>query len=284
MTTAALTPAGTALLTAIGQRRFSFFDDGIVEDSGIWEECLTTEVAGIANTPKGVALVARKLERDGYLYISQNDGEDSPWVSLTALGAQAANELATAAAEQAAAATQRSYEAGTATKADAEAAWETAFAASDNEAKEATMSTVQLQSLTPGQDFVYKGETLRLVKVNATSFRAEVASGEVKSFKARSTVKVETADAPALESVVEEPAEDLIGSATTTTTVKWQGKVRETKTTVRIEDHGKGADPRWSMTCEDHSKTATRKTSTEVWSESAHPLTWCTGCQKAAKA
>jgi hypothetical protein len=237
MTAAALTPAGTALLAQIGRRGFSFFDDGIVEHSGIWEECLTSEAGGdVAANAKGVDLLARKLERDCYLESHENDDEDSPWVTLTALGAETANRLA------------------------------------NTETKENTMTTIA--DIRPGTEFVYNGETLTMVKVNATSFRASVADGSVKSFKAKSSRKVELPES-------EDLIGDVPGTVETTTTVKWEGKVRESKTVVRILDAGKGADPRWSMQCVDHGRTADRKTSTEAWTDAAHPKSWCPTCKTA---
>ena len=95
-----LTDRQAALMAAIGNQRFSFFDGGIVADEGIWHAQLTDEAAGpdsdIATTPHGVANVIAALGRKGLLNSSgeQGDGDDGVWVSLTASGAALARLLA----------------------------------------------------------------------------------------------------------------------------------------------------------------------------------------------
>jgi len=100
-TTRKLTAKQTALMTAIGEKYFSFFDDGIVEGGGIWSDALTGEIAGstkydVSDTPKGAARVMVSLEKRGLLAISgdESEGDDGVWVELTAEGAKVANELA----------------------------------------------------------------------------------------------------------------------------------------------------------------------------------------------
>lgn len=94
-----MTKAGITLMTIIGRGQTSFFDGGITEGEGIWHECLTGETAGTENMPKsakGVANVIQKLAQDGYLHLTDNNqpgDTDGVWVSLTALGADTANEL-----------------------------------------------------------------------------------------------------------------------------------------------------------------------------------------------
>lgn len=92
-----LTAMGRELLRAIGLNRFSFFDYGIVADSGIWTENLTDEAAGMEKLPKtatGVANVIDKLCADGYLDKTEANEEDGSWVALTELGALVAQQLA----------------------------------------------------------------------------------------------------------------------------------------------------------------------------------------------
>lgn len=100
-----LSPRQSALMAAIGNREFSFFDEGIVADSGIWHSCMTGEIAGegsaVATTAKGVANVIAALGRKGLLEIGDLD-EGDVWVSLTASGASLANSLATPKGEKAA--------------------------------------------------------------------------------------------------------------------------------------------------------------------------------------
>lgn len=97
MAQAKLTRKQTALLTAIGDSYFSFFDDGIVAGSGIWHDCMSDEIAGndhydVSASPKGVVTIAAALVRKGYLRIENQ--EEGDWVALTELGAEKARELA----------------------------------------------------------------------------------------------------------------------------------------------------------------------------------------------
>ncbi|XNL98387.1 hypothetical protein SEA_BUMBLE_76 [Arthrobacter phage Bumble] len=87
-----LTAKETALMAAIADRQFSFFDDGISEGSGIWADCLTGEIVGsaaypVSETRRGVASVLNSLCRKGLL-ISEDDEEstDGAWTYLTAAG------------------------------------------------------------------------------------------------------------------------------------------------------------------------------------------------------
>ena len=87
-----LTAKETALMSAIADRKFSFFDDGISEGSGIWADCLTGEIVGstdypVSETRRGVASVLNSLCRKGLL-ISEDDEEstDGAWTYLTAAG------------------------------------------------------------------------------------------------------------------------------------------------------------------------------------------------------
>lgn len=97
MTAPKLTKMGATLMTIIGKQQTSYFDGGVVEDSGIWHEALTGETAGaegMPKTPTGVANVITKLVDDGYLHSDPAEGEDGAWVYLTKLGADTANSLA----------------------------------------------------------------------------------------------------------------------------------------------------------------------------------------------
>lgn len=91
-----LTKFGSMLLAVIGSGQTSFFDDGIVKDSGIWHECLTGETAGSEGLPKtaaGVANVIDRLVEQGMLGKGEQ-GEDGVWVWLTEAGAREARNLA----------------------------------------------------------------------------------------------------------------------------------------------------------------------------------------------
>lgn len=74
--------------------------------------------------------------------------------------------------------------------------------------------------------------------------------------------------------------------------IRWEGKVRETKTTVQIVDltapdsefdaerdlvTGKVIN-RWATICVDHSIIVTHPTSQLAWDHAAHPLGWCEVC------
>lgn len=74
------------ILVGIGNNKYSFFDEGIVEGSGIWYEALRDETPGMSAN-----LAARgitQLVKDGFA-IKSRDDEDY-WVELTELGAKAA--------------------------------------------------------------------------------------------------------------------------------------------------------------------------------------------------
>src|ERR1043166_7727360 len=102
MSAVKLTAKETALLTAIGAKYFSFFDDGIVAGGGIWVNALTEEIAGnstypVSDTVRGAATVATSLARKGYAVISGDvrvGDDDGRWFELTELGAETANALA----------------------------------------------------------------------------------------------------------------------------------------------------------------------------------------------
>jgi hypothetical protein len=84
-----LTKLGRTLMEGIGRGRFSFFDDGVVEGSGIWGEIL----GGEFGETKNIGGVIGRLVKAGLL-LSQETGEQGgSWVTLTALGAAVANQL-----------------------------------------------------------------------------------------------------------------------------------------------------------------------------------------------
>lgn len=91
MSTIKLTAKQTALMTAIADGHFSFFDQGLVAESGIWMACLTEEIAGtdynVSATAKGAATVASSLVRKGLLVVSAEDEDGNVWVELTEEGA-----------------------------------------------------------------------------------------------------------------------------------------------------------------------------------------------------
>lgn len=91
-----MTKSGRVLMDMIGRRQFTWFDEGIAANSGIWHSCLTDEATGAPGLPEkalGVAQVIRALGKAGLLYVDEQ-GEDGVWVALTAEGAQVANALA----------------------------------------------------------------------------------------------------------------------------------------------------------------------------------------------
>jgi len=86
---AKLTAKETALLTAVAEGHFSFFDEGLVDGSGIWTTCMTEEIAGstkyaVSASERGVATVINSLGRKGYLLTTTN--EDGTWTEITATG------------------------------------------------------------------------------------------------------------------------------------------------------------------------------------------------------
>ena len=92
-----LTKFGAMLLGLIGSGSTSFFDDGIVENSGIWHECLTGETAGTEGMPttgKGVANVIDRLCDLGLLDKGSPDEDGQVWVWLTKRGAVEARRQA----------------------------------------------------------------------------------------------------------------------------------------------------------------------------------------------
>lgn len=86
---AGLTKAGRATMLAVGRGQLSYFDEGIIEGSGIWGECLTGEMghksSGVVNRLAKVGLWDVTIDRES---------QDGAWWSLTALGAAVANHLA----------------------------------------------------------------------------------------------------------------------------------------------------------------------------------------------
>jgi hypothetical protein len=144
----------------------------------------------------------------------------------------------------------------------------------------AMTATANLADVLPGQDFKYQEQTLRMVKVSKTQFRAETAAGDVKTFKAPSSRTVELVTGAEHRVLLNDPNAPVAEGAVFTQdpTVKWRGKVRETKTVVSILDAGKDAKARWITVCEDHKKRATHPNSTEAWAQAAHPTAWCSKC------
>lgn len=94
-TIAKLTKRGRELMTAVGKGEFSFFDDGIVANSGIWGGIMAEEFFASPRSASGVMNGTAKL---GLWDVSEQDGTDGPdagaWWALTELGAAVANELA----------------------------------------------------------------------------------------------------------------------------------------------------------------------------------------------
>lgn len=88
---AKLTAKETALMTAIADGFFSFFDQGLVHGSGIWTNTMTEEVAGstrydVSGTRRGVATVIASLGRKGLLITEDQGDEDGAWTDLSPAG------------------------------------------------------------------------------------------------------------------------------------------------------------------------------------------------------
>lgn len=83
---AKLTAKQTALLTAIAENKVDFFEDGLVEGSNGWSDVLTSQLIGIvADTAKGVAQVAKSLDKKGLLVSDGNTEDGESWF-ITAAG------------------------------------------------------------------------------------------------------------------------------------------------------------------------------------------------------
>lgn len=121
---AQLTVKGREAMTAIGQHKVSYFDDGIVEGSGSWGSCLTED---LGHKSSGVL---NRLEALG-LFTTTDTGEPEDagfWWELTDLGADVANTLAGNTADEDN--TEDNTEEGTTTVTDTNETPETPFAVS----------------------------------------------------------------------------------------------------------------------------------------------------------
>lgn len=94
----ALDPTGRAIMALVGQRYFDFFDDGIVDGSGIWFSHLGWQAAERLGRAT-VTAALRKLVTAGLWDLGESDegGGNGPdrWFALTALGAAVANAVST---------------------------------------------------------------------------------------------------------------------------------------------------------------------------------------------
>lgn len=84
---AKLTKKGQPVMLQIGSGGCSFFDNGIVPNSGIWGEQLAQECGVLSGVLTG-------LRKQGLLEIFNNSDDEGTWVDLTPLGADVANFLA----------------------------------------------------------------------------------------------------------------------------------------------------------------------------------------------
>ena len=85
---ATLTAKGLATMTAIGNGELSYFDDGIVANSGIWGECLTGELGH-----KSSGVIVQLVKQGMFTTSESSEDNDGTWYSLTELGAEVANSL-----------------------------------------------------------------------------------------------------------------------------------------------------------------------------------------------
>lgn len=84
-----LTAKGRETMMAIGNGELSFFDGGVVEMSGIWGECLVSEMGHKSSG------VVNRLKDMGLFTAHDYDHDDAGmWWQLTSLGADVANYLA----------------------------------------------------------------------------------------------------------------------------------------------------------------------------------------------
>ena len=85
-----LTAKGQELMAVIGNWSGSFFDDGIVEGSGAWGEVIAQEGC-VTATVKGMAGVLTGTKKAGIWNVTPAEqGDDSDFWYLTALGAEVA--------------------------------------------------------------------------------------------------------------------------------------------------------------------------------------------------
>lgn len=94
---AGLTASGKEFMTAVGMKRFDFFDEGIVAGSGNWGENMSWQYASIAGkSARSVSGVMARLSTIGLwdVYLDGERGSDGNWWSLTELGAAVAVRLA----------------------------------------------------------------------------------------------------------------------------------------------------------------------------------------------
>ncbi|WP_028652758.1 hypothetical protein [Nocardioides halotolerans] len=91
---AKLTTKGREFMRAVGAGEFSFFDEGIVENSGSWGSCLSEEHFASVRSASGVMGATAKL---GLWTVSEDQSGDidaGAWWALTAEGAAVALYLA----------------------------------------------------------------------------------------------------------------------------------------------------------------------------------------------
>lgn len=84
-----LTAKGTETMKAVGLGQLSFFDDGVVEGSGIWGEILTAEMSH-----KSSGVLNRLKDLDLWETSEDFEANAGDWWALTALGAEVALLLA----------------------------------------------------------------------------------------------------------------------------------------------------------------------------------------------
>ncbi|MFT4288149.1 hypothetical protein [Nocardioides sp.] len=87
-----LTTKGREAMTAIGRRKVSFFDGGIVEGEGSWGEVLTGD---LGHKSSGVLVRLKALGLFDHIPAEEQDMQNGGgWWTLTAAGAAVANALA----------------------------------------------------------------------------------------------------------------------------------------------------------------------------------------------
>lgn len=112
-----LSANGLALMTAIGEQRFTFFDGGIEEGEGSWANCISEEAVGmeITKSVRSTAGILVRLVKIGMFTTAENEDNvngEGQWYSLTELGAAVANELAGNEAHATVEAIEQAIEAG----------------------------------------------------------------------------------------------------------------------------------------------------------------------------
>lgn len=272
----ALTKMGEALMRAIGESSFSFFDAGVTADSGIWIDVLTDEAAGAEGMPKtatGVANVVEKLVADGYLSKIEANEEDPAWVSLTAAGATCAQRLAASAEHE-----QQEQSLAPEPKSD---------------------DVVPLAKSTRGRNGTTKGGKTVAKKTgnpksDATTAQtmtpAKAAAAVTKKTTPAKTTAAKAAAAIKGETTTEKKPRPSLSTKGQFVLVARKSRVTGTLVhLVNVEGEGSDMKPgkkgeKFARVCVDHKHADFHAKRSDAWNGASDPTTWCPKCKKAAAA